>query len=181
MGLESAIVEFGTEAVKRYREISKAAQDNELPEVFLGTFIGQHLSDRFHYGMRLERFYTVMADELKIDLAEEQRNELRLLRADIAVYEEKLPFAIIELKILDEGQQPAAVAVDLAKAQKMVRISNLHAYVGILICETMRDSLEVRIRNLEGVLNTKVTTGPPCDADGGNWHWCFGCASVPKT
>ena len=31
MDLESAIVEFGTEAVKRYAEISRAEHENEVP------------------------------------------------------------------------------------------------------------------------------------------------------
>jgi hypothetical protein len=179
--LESAIVEFGTEAVKRYREISKAEHDNEVPEVFLGGFIAQRLFDRFHCGTHVERFYTVMAKELGIDVTKDLLNEFGGFRADLAVYEERLPFAIIELKILDEGQRPASVAADLAKAQKIVRLSNLHAYAGVMICQTMRDSLEVRIRDLERILNGKVRTGPKCEAVGGGWHWCFGCALVPKT
>lgn len=122
-----------------------------------------------------------MAKQLGIKVTTDLLNELGGFRADIAVYHDELPFAIIELKILDEGQQPASVVADLAKAQKIVRISNLQAYVGVMICQTVRDSLEVRIQNLEGILKSKVHTGAKCEARGGGWYWCFGCAPVPKT
>ena len=94
MEIEKAVVKFGTEAVMLYCQISNAKHDNELPEVFLGSFIAQRLFDEFHFNTHVERYYTVIAEELKIERTNELLNELGGLRADLAIYRDQLPSAI---------------------------------------------------------------------------------------
>jgi hypothetical protein len=53
MDIAGGVIEFGTEAVLRYREISGVEHDNELPEAFLGGFIGDRLYDRFGVHVRV--------------------------------------------------------------------------------------------------------------------------------
>jgi hypothetical protein len=48
MDINEAIVKYGTEAVLRYRTVAALVQDNELPEVFLGGFIG-HSDYGYHW------------------------------------------------------------------------------------------------------------------------------------
>ena len=68
MDFEKAVVEFGTEAVLRYRTIAEARHDNELPESFLRCFVAQRLHERFSYQVHVERLYTAMALDLGMPL-----------------------------------------------------------------------------------------------------------------
>lgn len=181
MDVTNAIIEFGTEGVRRYREISQAKHDNELPEVFLGGFIASRLYDRFHCQAHVERYYRVIARELGIELNNDLLTELGGLRADIAIYRDGLPLPIIELKIFDERRQAASIADDLRKAEKLASRGNLRAYVGVMICETANPasgSLEIRTRKIHEATARKVYTGEPCRSVDGKWNWCFGCAEL---
>jgi len=130
--------------------------------------------------VHVERPYTVIARELGIELSNELLAELGGLRADVAIYQDGLPSAIVELKIYDEGLPAYAIAADLFKAQKLVnraRLGNLRAYVGVMICETSNCSLENRARKLEEAIHQKVYSGEARQSVDGQWHWCFGCAA----
>jgi hypothetical protein len=112
MDLEKAIAEFGTEAVLRYREISASKADNEIPEVFLGSFIAPRLFDRLRCPVHVERLYTVLASSVGIKLTSDLLIELGGLRADIVVCLPSGP-QIVELKVLDERTQSSFIAKDL--------------------------------------------------------------------
>lgn len=175
--ITNALIEFGTEAVLRYRTIS-GLHDNWVPEVFLGGFIAPRLYDRLSCPVHIERYYTTIAKELGADSTPDLVNEFGGQRADVAIYQDGRPRAIIELKIFDERRRPASVADDLAKAEKLAELGGLLAYVGVMICETSTAGLELRIKNLEDSLSRKVYTAYPQQSRDGKWRWCFGCSSL---
>ena len=178
MDIEKAIAEFGAEGVLRYREISKSENDNELPEVFLGSFIAPRLYDRFQSPVKVETHYSVLAKESGHDLTEWLLIELGRLRADITVFPPDSPAIIVELKIFDEGTQLSSIANDLSKMAKLTKSGKLLGYVGIMICETATQSLDSRVGILEQKLQTTIYRGMTRQSMGSNWKWCFGCAAV---
>ncbi|MBI3766931.1 MAG: hypothetical protein HY271_00380 [Deltaproteobacteria bacterium] len=176
MDIENAIVEFGTQGVLRYREISQRP-DNELPEVFLGGFIASHLYDQFHCPVHIERLYLTLAMECGLGVTPELVNELGGLRADLVVYQSELSPAMIELKILDERTSPLLIDNDRLKMKKLACRTRVRPYVGVMICQTSH-TLESTIARLQTVLDRPIRTGPPRRSLTGKWEWCFGCASL---
>jgi len=178
MELDKAIVEFGTEGVLRYRQISQSKHDNELPEVFLGSFIAPRLYDRFQYPVQVEKYYSVLAQEAGLDLNGNLLTEVGGLRADIVMFPPKSSAVIVELKIFDEGTQPSSIANDLSKMAKLTKSGKLLGYVGVMICEKATQDLDTRVRILEQTLQVTIhreITQPSAD---GSWKWCFGCAAL---
>jgi hypothetical protein len=98
LDFEKAIVEFGTEAVLRYRTVAETRHDNELPESFLRSFVALRLHERFVYQVHVERLYTAMAVDLGMPVTPDLVTVLGAFRADVAVYQSGRPFAVIELK-----------------------------------------------------------------------------------
>jgi hypothetical protein len=176
---EKAIVEFGREGVLRYREISQSKHDNELPEVFLGSFIGPKLYDRFRYPIQVEKYYSVLAQEGNLfDSDKSLLTEFGGLRADLVMFPPDSPALIVELKIFDESTQPSAIANDLSKMAKLTRSGQFRGYVAVLICQKSRLCLGERVRLLEEALRSTIYPGPAVRSADGNWEWCFGCAAV---
>ena len=83
MDFEKAVVEFGTEAVLRYRTIAEARHDNELPESFLRGFVAMRLHERFGCQVHVERLYTAMALDLGMPLTPDLSVGLELDKAQI--------------------------------------------------------------------------------------------------
>ena len=158
MELQEAIVEFGTEGVLKYREISGSKADNELPEVFLGSFIAPRLFEHLRCPVHVERLYTVLAQDIGIELTHDLLVELGGLRADIAVYSSAGP-QIVELKIFDERKQPLSIAEDLSKIGKLTRSGKLRGYVAAMVYETGTQALDARVHRLEEVLKTTIPRG----------------------
>jgi hypothetical protein len=178
MDLKKTIVEFGTEGVLRYREISQSRHDNELPEVFLGSFIAPRLYDLFKHPVRVEAYYSVLAQEAGLALTGGLLTELGGLRADIAISPPSDRVILVELKILDEATQPSSIANDLSKMAKLTQSGKLLGYVGTMICETATQGLDTRVGLLEQTLRTTIYRGITQQSTCGNWTWCFGCAAV---
>lgn len=178
MDIENAIIEFGTHGVLRYREISDAINDNELPETFLGGFIAVRLYDRFRCPVHVERLYTTLAIDLQVNLTVEFERELGGLRADIAMYHAKLPSALVELKILDETTPLSSALDDRCKLEKLARVCKIDTFLGAMICETSSANLEKRVAELEHVLGKKIHTGLPMPSIDDKWKWCFGCTDL---
>jgi hypothetical protein len=179
--LKKAIVEFGKEGVLRYREISQSKHDNELPEVFLGSFIGPQLYDKFRYPIQVEKYYSVLAQDAHLlDSDGSLLTELGGLRADLVMYPPNSPAVIIELKIFDESTQSSSIANDLSKMTKLTKSGKFRGYVAVLICEKSRKGLIDRIRDLQEALQTTIYSGPAVQSATGNWEWCFGCAAFEQ-
>jgi hypothetical protein len=162
LDFEKAVVEFGTEAVLRYRTIAEARHDNELPESFLRGFVAMRLHERFGCQVHVERLYTAMALDLGMPMTPDLVNVLGAFRADIAVYESGRPFAVIELKIFDAASPLPSVGLELDKAQILARFAKLRILVGVMICPIIV-SLEARIERLHDAFGgrTPTFTRPP--------------------
>jgi hypothetical protein len=85
LDFERAVVEFGTEAVLRYRALAQPRHDNELPESFLRSFVALRLHEQFGHQVHVERLYTAMALDLGMPMTPDLVNVLGGFRADVAV------------------------------------------------------------------------------------------------
>lgn len=179
MDIRNAVVEFGTEAVLRYRKIS-GEPDNNVPEYFLGSCIAERLYERFRCRTHLEHLYTDIARDLGIPASGNLTRSIGGWRADIALVQPDLPPALIELKILDESRTLDDVGSDARKLRKFAEICNIRAYVGVLICETNL-SLEEQVDRVGQTLQREVYTGNMQKSGDDQWHWCFGCCALVES
>jgi hypothetical protein len=177
MDFEKAIVECGTEAVLRYRTIADNRHDNEVPESFLRGFIALRLHERFGHQVHVERLYSAMALELGMTLTPDLVNFLGAFRADVAVYENSLPTAIIELKVFDAASPLPSVGAELDRARMLGRISKLRVFVGLMVCPIVV-SLEARIERLHDAFGGNMYVGQREHSRDRQWQWCFACASA---
>jgi hypothetical protein len=98
-------------------------------------------------------------------------------RADIAIYRDDRPFAVIELKVFDEVAPLPAIGVKLDKAKILARVAPLQLFVGAMICPIVL-SLEARIERLHDAVGGNMFVGERQPSRDGRWHWCFACASI---
>ena len=75
MDVMNAVVEFGTDAVLRYRTMSQKP-DNEVQEYFLGSCIAQRLHDRFACCVQLEPLYADIASYLAVPSSPELTSKI---------------------------------------------------------------------------------------------------------
>jgi hypothetical protein len=176
MDVMNAVVEFGTDAVLRYRTMSQKP-DNEVQEYFLGSCIAQRLHDRFACCVQLEPLYADIASYLAVPSSPELTSKIGGWRADIAMYQNGFPPAIIELKIPDERHPLVDVEFDAFKLRRLGKICKIRGYVGVLICQTT-DSLEEQTERLETALQGKFHTWTAQRSRDGQWQWCLGCSLV---
>jgi hypothetical protein len=181
MNLANSIVEFGTQAVLRYREISSIAQDNELPEVFLGSFIAGLMHDRFKVPSHVEYPYLLLARNMgkQIDQAD-LINKFGGLRADVALFPAGEPPEIIEFKIVDEATSYSSVLADRDKMLKLAEFGPMRAYCGVLMCETSKaqGDLASRVTALQKAIGSESQIGATQLASNRDWSWCFVCFTV---
>jgi hypothetical protein len=177
LDFEKAIVEFGTEAVLRYRTVAEPRHDNEIPESFLRGFVALRLHERFGCQVHVDRLYTAMALDLGMPLTPDLVTVLGAFRADIAAYERGRPFAITELKIFDAASPLPSIGSELDKARILARFAKLRIFVGVMICPIMV-SLEARIERLHDAFGGNMYVGERHDSRDHQWQWCFACASL---
>jgi hypothetical protein len=177
LDFEKAVVEFGTEAVLRYRAIAETRHDNELPESFLRSFVALRLHERLGYQVHVERLYTAMALDLGMPITPDLVAVLGGFRADIAVYESGRPFAIVELKIFDAASPLPSLGLELDKAQILARFTKLRIFIGLMICPIIV-SLEARIERLHDAFGGNMYVGERQHSRDRQWQWCFACASL---
>ena len=177
MDFEKAIVEFGTEAVLRYRSVAETRHDNELPESFLRSFVALRLHERFGYQVHVERLYTAMAIDLGMPVTADLVTVLGAFRADVALYQHGRPFAVIELEIFDAPSPLPSVGLELDRAQILARFAKLRIFVGVMICPIIV-SLEARIERLHDAFGGNMYIGDRQPSRDRQWQWCFACASL---
>ena len=102
MEIEKSVVEFATEAALRYRAIARVRHDNEVPESFLRSHVASRLHDRLDRPVHVDRLYAAMAIDLGGPVTAELVTALGGHRADLAIYRDDRPVAVIELKVFDE-------------------------------------------------------------------------------
>lgn len=177
MDFSQDIVELGTHAVKAYCEMSGIQHDNEIPEIFLGGQIAFGLHNQCGFHAHVERPYLDILRALGGSVGSEEINTFGGLRADVAIYKDSIPVAIIELKICDEGDRRGGkVLADLEKMKMLSKGRKLDTYLGILLtdmdkgllCDKRRIQIE---RLLEGPFSGEGTL----EAASGNagWNWQF--------
>ena len=177
MEIEKAVVEFGTEAVLRYRSMAETRHDNEVPASFLRGFVAARLHDRFRCPVHVERLYTAMALDLGVPLTPDLVTVLGGGRADVALYAESRPSAIIALEVFDAVAPLPSIGAALDKAQILARLGNLRVFIGIMICPIVV-SLEARIERLHDAFGGNMFVGERQDSRDRQWQWCFACASA---
>ena len=177
MEIEKSVVEFATEAALRYRAIARVRHDNEVPESFLRSHVASRLHDRFDCPVHVDRLYAAMAIDLGGPVTAELVTALGGHRADIAIYRDDRPFAVIELKVFDEVAPLPAIGVKLDKAKILARVAPLQLFVGAMICPIVL-SLEARIERLHDAVGGNMFVGERQPSRDGRWHWCFACASI---
>ncbi len=179
MDIAGGVVEFGTEAVLRYREIPPLEFDNELPEQVLSQIIAKRLSDRFRVEAHTEYGYQQLVEKLGANMgASEIQKNFGGLRSDVALLPQGSPPEIVELKIMDERKSWADVVADKNKIERLAKVAKIRGYLGVLVCETGTAKLDERVRELERQLGLKARVGDAQRALDGKWEWCFCCFAV---
>ncbi|WP_291367519.1 hypothetical protein [Acetobacter sp. UBA5411] len=154
----ASIVRHGVEAVKVYRRISCIQQDNEMPEIFLGGQIAIGLNRDFGLQAHVERPYLRIMNELGLTINDQIIEDMGSFRADIALYREEKPLAIIELKICDErDRRGGKLLADLEKMKLLSRQTGISTYLGVLLTDTANATCKDRRKALEAVLRRVVS------------------------
>jgi hypothetical protein len=175
--IEKAVVEFATEATLRYRAIAGIRHDNQVPESFLRSHVASRLHDRLACPVHVDRLYAAMAVELGVALSADLVTALDGARADIAIYRDDRPAAVIELGVFDEVAPLPAVGVKLDKAKLLARLAPLQVLLGVMVCPIIL-SLEARIERLHDAVGGNLYVGERQPSRDGQWQWCFACASI---
>jgi hypothetical protein len=177
MNVERAVVEFGTEAVHRYRAMAETRHDNELPDGFLRSHVASRLHERFQCPVHVDRLYATLAIDLGVPVTPDLISFLGGQRAHVAMYADGRPSAIIELKVFDEATPLPAVGSGLDKARMLQRLGTLEIFVGVMICPITL-SLEARIERLHDALGGNMYVGERQASRDRQWEWCFACAAI---
>jgi hypothetical protein len=175
--IEKAVVEFATEAALRYRTIAGTGLDNEVPESFLRSHVASRLHDRLVCPIHVDRLYATIAVDLGVCVTAELITALGGHRADIAIYREGRPAAVIEFKIFDEVAHLPSVGTKLDKAKMLARFAPLQVLLGVMVCPILV-SLEARIERLHDAVGGNLYVGERQASRDGDWQWCFACASI---
>ncbi len=178
--MEEAIVKHGTAAVIKYRDVSGNLHDNQLPEIFLGGAIACGIHDELGVHAHVEKPYLMVAKDLEVGISAEMISNFGGQRADIAVYQNQRPTAIIELKKFDDFKSPALLTADRDKMLKLSRLCNIEAYLGVLITDTVLGATchEQACKLGEALGQELRVIGKPQLSSGGGWHWCFASTRV---
>lgn len=175
MNLNDEIVTYGTKAVLRYRDVAGISYDNEVPEIYVGSFIARGIYDNLKMQAHVERYYTTIAQEFRIEIDQRTVNSFGSYKADVAAYQNIAPKAIIELKKFDENKSLSKIVADRDKMSKLSTLCPIKTYLGVLVTDAQNGrSYMDRIRALEEALGrTFDVVGKPQLAVDGKWKWCF--------
>jgi hypothetical protein len=175
MDISNAIVKYGTVAVLRYRKVAGLLADDGLPEIFLGGVIACGIHDELHMNAHVERFYTAIVGDLGMQITPELVNSFGGYRADVAVYRDRRPTAIVELKVFGDGKRPAGIVADRDKMIALSRLCNVESYLGVLVTDDKSGALcSERVRLLEIALEKKfLVVGDNKPSFDGTWNWRF--------
>ncbi|MCL5669743.1 MAG: hypothetical protein M1423_00340 [Acidobacteria bacterium] len=173
----SAIFNAGLVAVDNYRECyGPDFREDGVSERSLSAMMALQLHES-GFNAPPEALYTQIVDHLHMPIDEAARTRIRQLRADIALYKDGQPKAVIELKIISDGDRLAEFARDLFKGDPVFLSERLPVYAVALICETKNRTLDQQKAWVD------VSVGQPLSysrtmltSTGEGWKWCFGCA-----
>ena len=180
MDISQAIVEAGTDAVLRYGTVAGLQQDNRIPEIFLGGFIACGIYYKLGLHAHVEHPYTVIANKLGTPITPDLLLLMEGYKADVAVYADTTPMAVVELKVFDDGKRIASIAADRDKMRKLTERCRVEAYLGILITDVSSgQTCSQRIRLLSECLGSEFNrVGENQHSIDGAWEWCFASTRV---
>jgi len=182
MRIAEAISKHGRQAVRRYRDVAGVRQDNELPEIFLGGMIACGIHDDLNLSAHVERLYTTIAKELGRTIDPKLINLFGGQRADVAVYEDERPIAIIELKKFDDWKSPAGIVADRDKVKFLAQECGISSYLGVLVTDVEKPTLMTysqRRSLLEASLGQSFEVPGESEwTSDKRWEWCFAAVKV---
>jgi hypothetical protein len=149
--------------------------DNEVPEIYLGGFIANGLHRDKYDKIHVEKYYISIAKDLNIPIDDALIKTFGGQRADIAVYRNDMPPAIVELKIFDEAQNASKIVADRDKMKRFADLKPIEGYLGILVTDAKNGQrCAERIETLERALGQKFDeVGKMQRSVDEKWDWCF--------
>jgi len=184
MDMPQAICEAGRRGILDAREIGKFTNDNEMSEPFLSGMMARHLHTMLQAPVRTELPYIAILKKLDpgFEITPAIIKKMGGLRADVVIYEKDdgklIPYAAIENKIFDESCNKKQLAWDLEKAQivRGVLETRLEIYLGVMICQTTNEELDIRQAELEEALKKKCDCLSDAQMNSNRkWSWRFAC------
>jgi hypothetical protein len=178
MDVPSAILDAGLLAVDTY--ITCAGQgisEDSVPERSLSAFMALHLQKILEIQTRLECPYTRIVEDLKMSADELSLTAIRQRTADIALYKNGLPVAVIELKVFTDAKAALPTfAEDLIEGDPVHLSERVRVYAVALICQTKGRPLDEQKVWIERGVGRRVTYSRTMQTNTGEkWEWCFGC------
>ncbi len=183
MDIRHAIVEVGTQAVNHYRQRPAIEDETRIPENALSLFMASELITQYNLHARVEVPYPRILNSLGIT-GSDVTPKFGGQRADIAVYKEKRPVAVVEVKIVDEGRKLSGVVGDWGKIRLLQQYvadkagMPLDGYVAAVVCDTNKPA-EQTIVEMEQALGSKtIESGQKTATLAGGWGWRFVCVKL---
>lgn len=178
MEMKKVILFAGVEAVSLYTKISNLPQDNEVPERFITYLMAVELHKRLGLWTKVEHPYTLISDDLGLQISAESRRRIAQLTTDIALYKGDLPIAALELKKLDERTGVDSIHYDLHKGDPINLSNRIGVYAGVMVCETAVMNLKEQKTRLGAATGCSWEYSNPVRSRDGNWYWCFGMGNA---
>jgi hypothetical protein len=177
----STILAAGVSAVQSYVECAGAiAREDSIHERSLTAHLAMQLHRLSGLHAPTEVLYTRIIDDLGMAADPTTRILLELRSADIALYDDGKPIALVEAKILSDGKRALPQFFsDLQKGDPVKLSERLPIYAVALVCETTSRNVEQQqewIKKASGDLRLQYSEPVPT-CTGETWKWFFGCAS----
>jgi len=180
--LDTAIHKAGLLAVETYITCAgPGISEDSAHEKSLSAFMALHLHHVLGIQARPECPYTQIVKDLDMSPDRLSLNAIQLLTADIALYENGLPVAVIELKVFtDSKAMLPRFCNDLRKGDLVRLCERVPVYAVALICQTERRKLGEQKAWIERGVGRQLTYSQTqvtkTDSVSGEkpWEWCFG-------
>jgi hypothetical protein len=186
INIKKTITAFGTDGVIKYRSMAAIRGETTIPETCLSLSIASSLITDCNWDAHVETSYSKIPGELGVH-GTGIGPKFGGQRADIAIYENGTPTAIIEVKIIDEGRKLNGVVKDWQKIALLQQclaskgLPSLPGYVGVLVCDVERKEAGQTVEELSQVLGLDPSTlerGSKNTALSLGWEWLFVCAEL---
>jgi hypothetical protein len=179
MNISSQIFQAGRLAVDDYINVSGILREDAIPERSLSVHMAIHLHRLLGLRAPNEEPYTRIAKHFGISDGDPRLLQVEQWKADIALYDQNKPVAVIENKILSDGKRSlSAFAWDLCKGDPVNLSERVPIYAVALICETETTNGDLKWveRGLHRPLiySEEICTRAPNET----WKWCIGCIRI---
>jgi hypothetical protein len=183
MDITRAIVEVGTQAVIHYRQRRAIKDETRIPENALSLFIASELITQFNLDARVEVPYPNILNSLGVT-GSDVTPKFGGQRADVAVYEEKRPAAVVEVKIVDERRRLSGVVRDWGKIRLLQQYvadkaaTPLDGYVAAVVCDTNKPAEQTIVEMEQSLGSVTIERGRKTATLAGEWGWRFVCVKL---